>query len=329
MTMENENPMEIREIDCCAESDRAAAEVETMSAESNECDNAANGRAVNAALSYGDRCACGGKEREYDAISESRLECVLCPSRINEYEKRMCRIDNTLELCRNISDKNDFEGYENRCGKYKVRFAVNTADSDLVSVEKSGYKVWLRLIPKELCESLALPCHNAVYAETAADDFHKDAAGRSRRKINSKLYSAVRYAGLYENTDIVYEVTPGHVKENIVIHKRAGYYDITFCVTTRGLEMRLASDGSSVEFVPDAQHAAGRWSTRIFSIPAAYMYDRRGRISYDVKYRAECIGANEYILKIVPDHDWIDSGEREFPVVIDPTVLLGGHCDPA
>ena len=62
-------------------------------------------------------------------------------------------------------------------------------------------------------------------------------------------------------------------------------------------------------------------------MPAPYMFDKAGNESKNIKYKLEKIKEYEYILYIEPDSTWINRPEREFPVVIDPTVVISGTND--
>ena len=50
------------------------------------------------------------------------------------------------------------------------------------------------------------------------------------------------------------------------------------------------------------------------------MYDADGNVSYDVGYQLKEVDTDTYELIVIADAAWINSTERVFPVVIDPTI---------
>lgn len=55
-------------------------------------------------------------------------------------------------------------------------------------------------------------------------------------------------------------------------------------------------------------------------IPAAYMTDSADNYSENVKMSLEETQEGQYILKIVPDEEWMNDPDRSYPVTIDPTL---------
>lgn len=148
------------------------------------------------------------------------------------------------------------------------------------------------------------------------------AAGPSRAVTAQVDGSTVTYAGLADGADVVYEVTPTSVKENIVLAKRpAGGFSYTFSVNAGGLTAVPRADGS-VGFVDgDGQ--------TLFVMPPPFMFDSgddpsspvgkgySDRVTQTVVQR----GPTSFIT-ITADAAWLADPARNYPVTIDPTVKI-------
>ena len=112
--------------------------------------------------------------------------------------------------------------------------------------------------------------------------------------------------------DLEYVVDPWTVKENIIVSKPASQYTYQFKLEMTGLYPVLQEDGS-VLIYNNITEAVD------YEIPAPYMYDAGGEMSFDVSYAlAENNGI--YHLAVTADEVWINENDREFPVVVDPTI---------
>ena len=108
-------------------------------------------------------------------------------------------------------------------------------------------------------------------------------------------------------------MTSDFVKENIVLKNQCEDYIFNFKYVLKNLEARLEDNG----VVSLYDNKSGEI---VYEIPAPYMYDSNGVISYDVQYELDRLDNGEYELKIVANEQWINAEERVFPVVIDPTI---------
>ena len=134
------------------------------------------------------------------------------------------------------------------------------------------------------------------------------------RNINSSL----TYRNVFEQADLQYVLCETALKENIVIHAQASNYVYTFQLETEGLTPQL-NDRGYVEFV-DAEGEC------VLLIPPGLMYDASGEISEKVYYELWKRG-NSTFLSVIADSSWINAEERQFPVVVDPTVKI--NWDPS
>lgn len=128
-----------------------------------------------------------------------------------------------------------------------------------------------------------------------------------------KLTSSVQYANILENTDFVYQNHGYDVKESIVIKRQQNTYSYSFALNLNGLTPTLEADGSVL--LVDADGAG------IFEIPAPYLQDADGEVSFDAAYALTQI-TDGYVLTVTADPAWLNAEERAFPVTLDPTVRL-------
>jgi hypothetical protein len=137
--------------------------------------------------------------------------------------------------------------------------------------------------------------------------------------------NTVSYAdALGSGVDLAYEVTPESVKESIVLAATpAGDDDITvtFSLGVEGLEAHQSDDGTIVFERPDGD------GEPVLMIPAPFMTDATddaaspyGKV-WSSKVTQE-LSADGKSVTLTADGDWLRSDDREYPVVIDPTIRI-------
>ena len=247
-----------------------------------------------------------------------KLEAVITGAPVNYYnraEKRYRQIDNTLERRGNTRNSMDFIGYENRYNSFKVRFAETTASSDMMRVEKDGYEIYFKLLTHDLLISDG-NIYNRGFREVQAT------IGQS---ANDNLTSKVKYADLYDGIDFDYEIRPDSIKEDITVKSRRDNYTFAFKVFTNGLDIRLSEDGKEIRFIASVSLEDTSEGDTVFTMPAAFMYDKANNKSENIIYAVDYINTGEFLIKVIPDSNWLNSEERNFPVVIDPSLLVFGN----
>ncbi|MGA5259402.1 DNRLRE domain-containing protein [Streptomyces griseoincarnatus] len=133
----------------------------------------------------------------------------------------------------------------------------------------------------------------------------------------------VTYKDAAGGADLSYEVGPGRVKENITLAERpAGPVTYTFTLDTEGLTPKARKDGS-IAFFGELPN------TPVLVIPAPYMTDARKSASspYGYEYSAAVTqklsrAGDGWKLTVTPDATWLAAKERQYPVVIDPTITI-------
>ena len=133
----------------------------------------------------------------------------------------------------------------------------------------------------------------------------------------------VTYKDAVAGADLEYKVGRGHVKENIVLDRApAGPVSYTFTLGLDGLTPQARKDGS-VELFGELPN------TPVMVIPAPYMTDAKkdalaptgGTYSTRVSQKLVRDG-KQWKLVVTPDTKWLAAKDRQYPVVIDPTITI-------
>ena len=138
--------------------------------------------------------------------------------------------------------------------------------------------------------------------------------------LPQKLHSSILYENVYEGVDLLYEVGGYHIKESIVVKQRRTDYRFFFRLELAGLTPELQEDGSV--YLLDENDAV------IYYIPAPYLIDAAGNISYAAAYTLTDTEETGCILTVEADASWMNASDRAYPVTIDPTLVLkSGNAD--
>lgn len=203
----------------------------------------------------------------------------------------------------------------------RVKFASEFSSSaSLVTLNENGYIIDM---------SFVSPSKGVVSAATvdnskASNEFIT--ANRVSENIdepsNYNSTSTVKYKNVRTNVDLEYVLYSNDVKENIIVNGKCADYIYTFRIKLNNLAAEL--DDSGIVYFRDLLTSDAK-----YLIPLPYMYDADGNVSYDVVYQLKEVDADTYELIVMADSVWINSTERVFPVVIDPTIssTTGMTCD--
>ncbi|TCM48856.1 DNRLRE domain-containing protein [Kribbella sp. VKM Ac-2568] len=140
----------------------------------------------------------------------------------------------------------------------------------------------------------------------------------------------VTYPDVFGDADLVYQVGPDQLKESIVLASAPADPTYRFSLKLAGVKAAQQPDGSIV-FSP--QSGVGR---PLFTMPRPFMTDARddaaspyGKAFSDkVTQTVTQRGANIDIT-VRADAGWLNSADRQFPVVIDPTIAVEPAPDQA
>ncbi|MGY0374140.1 DNRLRE domain-containing protein [Clostridium sp. JNZ J1-5] len=133
------------------------------------------------------------------------------------------------------------------------------------------------------------------------------------KKILKNINSKIKYENIENKVNLEYNVTSKKVKEAIVLNEKIDNPNFQFTLKAKNLIAKLNKD-KSIGFYDNAEN-----SKLIYTMEAPFMYDGKGEISKDIEVTLEEKG-NNYVLNILPNKEWLDSSDRTYPIVIDPTV---------
>ena len=120
------------------------------------------------------------------------------------------------------------------------------------------------------------------------------------------------------DSDLQYTTYGYNIKEQIIVNEPQESYRFDFLLESDGLNAVLNENGS-VSFLNADQE-------EVYQIPTPCMEDALGLGSFDVHF---VLNETEQgtVLTVEADEAWINSEDREFPVKIDPTlVVISGNA---
>ena len=224
-------------------------------------------------------------------------------------------IDNTLTTL-NAAVKSG--GYTNTSNSFKVTFANDITDNDLVKIEYENYNVTWGYVRKITHSNAATGLFNfesqAIVAprqnEFGFETVQAEKVWQKNQELinQSNTNGGIIYQNVENGVDLEYKLTGGTLKENIIVKQKRDAYTYQFILKTGGL-IPVKNADKSIDF-KDGQ-------TTIFKIPAPIMYDALYACSTQVEYQIESIGTG-YLLTITADPEWINESERVLPIKIDP-----------
>ena len=174
-------------------------------------------------------------------------------------------------------------------------------------------------IPEELDEEAAgLTFNRDVIAEVTQDvaammSLQEKYSWDVNDVIPEKLQSSLIYQNVFPGIDLQYTTFGYNIKEQIIINEPQPSYRFDFLLESDGLSAVLNENGS-VSFLNADQE-------EVYQIPIPCMEDAAGLGSFDVHF---ALNETEQgtVLTVEADKEWINSEDREFPVMIDPTLTV-------
>ena len=144
---------------------------------------------------------------------------------------------------------------------------------------------------------------------------NKDKGWTMEDILPENIQDSLLYEDVFPGVDLLYTKYSHNVKEQIIVNSVQNAYRYDFMLTLDGVEAILNEDGS-VSLVEEEN-----LENEIYYIPAPFMEDADGIVSYDVEYMLADV-PDGVILTVVADAEWMNEEERVFPVAIDPTVII-------
>lgn len=187
---------------------------------------------------------------------------------------------------------------------------LNSDNRTIFTLSENGYKISFSVADNDIKNTNAkLSNHAQKYTPN-----NNDSIAEQYKKLKSIDNSTlINYKNIKKNTSYEYEIRANYVKEKIILNSKCNEYSYSFILDIDGLYASLEEDGTVHLY--DKNNG-----TLTYTLPAPFMYDAAGSISYDVQYQLNQTDLGKYRLSIEANNEWINAESRSFPVVIDPTI---------
>ncbi len=199
---------------------------------------------------------------------------------------------------------------------YEISFGLK-ADQKNVSLKKSASVVGVDALASnaEIAKNAVVQDINNYVTTGKVDENDSIEAHNEEIMSVDNQSGAVAYKDVFPNTDLEYIVSTNCIKESIVVYESQSEYEYSFEMNFDGLTPITYEDGSICLVEADNP------DDYVFWIEAPYMFDANNQESFDIEMSLEET-EEQYVLTLVANAEWVNSEERAFPVVIDPTIYL-------
>lgn len=204
-------------------------------------------------------------------------------------------VDNTL--------KSEEDSFVNESGLYDVEFPDVLSEDKAISITNED-------------EVLSFTVNDIGEANAVVDGSDTD----NTDTLIQSTSSSITYASVSEGTDINYILSPEYVKENIVISNKNVLKDTySFDINKGDLSASIDENGEVVFQNSDNE--------TVFVIPAPVMYDAKNISSKDINVVLTDKTDSIVTLEYTPSKDWLNNSDREYPVVLDPVIVIPDFDD--
>jgi RHS repeat-associated protein len=211
-------------------------------------------------------------------------------------------IDNSLAENVDIEDSQNV--LENKQNSFKIKLAKNTMSKKLVKIKKGNYELSWGIYNASNSFAQVKP-KDINYINTLSEE--------EKKKTLTNISSTVDFKDVYQNIDFRYNIMGDGVKEEIVIKNRVNNPIFRFNMELKNLVPKLSTNNTIIFYdINDT-------SKQIFSQDAPFMYDANGEESKDIQINIQQ-SQTGYVLTITPNNQWINSSDRFYPIVIDPSI---------
>ncbi len=246
--------------------------------------------------------------------------------------KQWKEIDNTLKLNADVKSDSGKAMFTPKAGLIDVKIPQNFENGQKVSTTNKGYTISFganhdkiiyqnkpTAVVKDTSDlSSSKMTDNAVVAKkstaTISNESEITAFNNDAMTVENQT-GAVVYEDVFGKADLEYVVTTNSIKENIVVNEKQNKYIYSFDMDFGELVPVVNEDNSIRLVEPEDTEET------VFYIESPYIYDANGIKSEDIDMSLiEKDGM--YVMTLQANAEWINSAERAFPVIIDPTVYL-------
>lgn len=177
-------------------------------------------------------------------------------------------------------------GFKNDSNNFKVEFDVKNKNNFInISNKENNLMMYLK------------------------DEHSLNTDYKLNKSLKNKNIEHIDFKKVFDDVDLCYEIHANKLKESIVINKKINVEEITFVIKTK-LKLSLNEDNTISMFDGKKE---------IYRITKPYMIDANDEISENVLYKLKKL-TDKYELSIVFDKKWLNSKNRKYPVIVDPTI---------
>lgn len=245
-------------------------------------------------------------------------------------------IDNTLQI-------NSDGTYSNKAGVWDVRFPQQLTTSKDISITKDGYTLSFRMAGElrqpgnlevaavalrldemetftlategETAQTFAVQSAQSAQGQIQTVDLSENRENvQFEEMVADKNVSQLKYADIYQNTDIQYDLKANQVKESIILESyRSNLRGYRYTLNVGDMIPVLQED-NSIYFYDSKQENI------VMVMPAPYLIDNVNEMSYEVTVNLTQNGSQWTLSYLLPQQ-WLAAEERSWPVVLDPVVV--------
>lgn len=178
-------------------------------------------------------------------------------------------------------------------------------ENGLYHTTRNNYHLWFpKRVETYLFKVETRECYMEFYLENANSSTIQYYEGKWKNK------SKVVYSNVLNNVDIEYKILPNKLKESIILKNNMNQ-NLNFIIKTN---LELKQEQNKI--------LAYKEDKFIFEIEKSFMRDNNDKESNNIMYQLSKQD-DQYLLHLVLDEDWLNDKEREFPVIVDPTIMEG------
>jgi hypothetical protein len=147
------------------------------------------------------------------------------------------------------------------------------------------------------------------------------------KKTSTKADGTYLYEQISPNTTLTYQQIDNGLKENIILGKAPTDDILSYSFLISFPQNLTIKERDSNEFAFYDQN-----DQYLFHFPKPFMVDNKNSKSFDVETVLEQIEPKNnlqvYRLTLFPNLDWLKNNDRQYPIIIDPTIITDDGAEP-
>ena len=242
-------------------------------------------------------------------LSDGSYECV-----VYSRDKYYYDSNNSLKLINNSIIQNntsskDIWAYKNSANNFDVLFS--DSNNPAITLESDDYKLTFSPIQEPEGEK-------GLLAESSAHiRIGRVANCEPLEKLTYTGDNTITYHDVFDSTDFVYVLDNNVLKEYIILKDSKAPRVFSFSFETNGLVVK--TDSNSLYFENEEKET-------VFSLSQLFAVDANDVLTETVSYEViPTSSKNKIIVKVTLDEAYFSDLDREFPIIIDPSVMVSGE----